>query len=64
VLSYPSCLLKGDGDVGNALVGRTDSSLGVGGIGFLLAAILSLGKLADEATERMQVVDVNGGYRR
>jgi hypothetical protein len=25
------------------------------GVGFLLAAILSLGKLADEATEKMQV---------
>jgi len=34
---------------------------GAGGVGFLLAAILSLGKLADEATERMPEVDVNGG---
>jgi hypothetical protein len=37
---------------------------GAGGVGFLLAAILSLGKLADEATEKMPVVDVNSGYKR
>jgi hypothetical protein len=30
-------------------------------MGFLLAAILSLGKIADEATERIQVGDMNGG---
>jgi hypothetical protein len=35
---------------------------GAGGTGFLLAAILSLGKLADEATEKMQVMDVKSGY--
>jgi hypothetical protein len=35
---------------------------GAAGTGFLLAAILSLGKLADEATEKMQVMDVKSGY--
>jgi hypothetical protein len=35
---------------------------GAGSVGFLLAAALSLGKLADEATERIQVREVNGGW--
>ena len=34
---------------------------GAGSVGFLLAAILSLGKFADEATERIYVDGMNGG---
>jgi hypothetical protein len=33
---------------------------GAGSVGFLLAATLSLGKLADEGTERLQGGDING----